>query len=304
MNESLTTTLRQENQSKFYLSSQQLELLPTDEEVNFYQEHGWFITKQKVIPDEIIDQAIIGSQKFYRGEIDKELPYKTGYSDWQPGDGDAVRNNQHVSYRQKELKKLMLQPIIGAIAARLAGTTEIRLFEDTLVYKAPTTHNQAGGIVGWHTDYSYSSNCTSKKMLSAWIPFHDVTLDRAPLIVIDGSHKWSDTEHLRYFNSQNLQEISQKFIREERKIVEVPMILKKGQISFHHSYLIHGSYPNRSHLPRQALALYLQDGENRYRPYWNNGVEIHHFLELICRKLPNGEPDYSDPDIFPTIWSE
>jgi ectoine hydroxylase-related dioxygenase (phytanoyl-CoA dioxygenase family) len=296
MNKSLKT--------KFYLSAQQLELLPTDEEVSFYQEHGWFITKEKVIPDEIIDQAIIGSQKFYRGEIDTEIPYKTGYSDWKPGDGDAVRNNQHVSYRQKELKKLMLQPIIGAIAARLAGTTEIRLFEDTLVYKAPVTKDNEGGVVGWHTDYSYSSNCTSKKMLSAWIPFHDVSLERSPLIVIDGSHKWSNTEHLRYFNSQNLQEIAQKFAREGRKIVEVPMLLKKGQISFHHSYTIHGSYPNHSNLPRQAFALYLQDRDNHYQPYWNNGVEIHHFLESMCRKLPNGEPDFSDPDIFPVIWSK
>ena len=303
MNKSFNTKLLTKK-NRFYLSPEQLKLLPTDEEVDFYQEHGWFITKEKVILDEIIDQAILGSQKFYRGERDAQLPYKTGYSDWQPGDGDAVRNNQHVSCRQQELRKLMLQPIIGAIAARLADTTAIRLFEDTLVYKAPVTNQNEGGVVGWHTDYSYSSNCTSQKMLSAWIPFHDVTLERSPLIVIDGSHKWSDTEHLRYFNAQNLSEIEQKFAQKGRKIVEVPMILNKGQISFHHSYAIHGSYPNRANLPRQALALYLQDGENHYRPYWNNGVEIHHFLESMCRKLPNGEPDYSDPAIFPTIWSE
>jgi ectoine hydroxylase-related dioxygenase (phytanoyl-CoA dioxygenase family) len=302
MKQDNTQVLKPKN--NFYLSPEQLKLLPTDEEVNFYQEHGWFITKEKVIPEAIIDRAISGSQKFYRGETDTEMPYKTGYSDWKPGDGDAVRNNQHVSYRQKELKQLMLQPIIGAIAARLAGTTAIRLFEDTLVYKAPVSSKDAGGIVGWHTDYSYSSNCTSQKMLSAWIPFHDVSIEKSPLIAIDGSHKWSDTEHLRYFNSQNLAEIEEKFAREGRKIVEVPMLLEKGQISFHHSHTIHGSYPNRAEFPRQALALYLQDGDNRYRPYWNNGVEIHHFLESMCRKLPNGNPDYSDPNIFPTIWSK
>ena len=292
------------SESSYHLNSKQFKFLPTDEDIKFYQEHGWFITKQKVIADEIIDEAIKGSQKFYQGERDAEIPFETGYSDWKIGDGDAVRNNQHVSYRKKELKKLMLQPIIGAIAAKLAGTSEIRLFEDTLVYKAPTTNEAEGGIVGWHNDYSYSSNCTSQKMLSAWIPFHDVTPERSPLIVIDGSHKWTNTEHLRYFNSQNLRAIKQKFAQKGREIVEVPMIMKKGHISFHHSYAIHGSYPNQSSLPRQAFALYLQDKDNKYRPYWNNGVEIHHFLESMCRKLPNNHPDYSDPNIFPVIWSE
>ncbi|KYC40116.1 phytanoyl-CoA dioxygenase [Scytonema hofmannii PCC 7110] len=284
------------------LSQEQLALLPTDEDVAFYEEHGWFISK-KVIPDEVIDEAIVGSEKFYHGERDALLPYSTGYSDWKPGDGDAVRNNQHVSYRKKELRKLLLQPIIGAIAARLARTREIRLFEDTLVYKAPIAIGDEGGVVGWHTDYSYSSNCTSNKMLSAWIPFHDIDKDGSPLVVIDGSHKWPSNEHMRCFNNQNLKEIEQKFASQRREIIEVPLILKKGQISFHHSHTIHGSYPNYSRSVRLAFALYLQDYDNRYQPFWNNGQQIHHFLDRVCRKLPNGEPDYTDPSVFPVLWS-
>ena len=163
------------------LSEEQLKLLPTEEDVAFYEEHGWFISK-KIVPDEVLDEAFIGTQKFYSGERDAIIPYETGYSDWKPGDGDAVRNNQHVSYRKKELRKL-LQPIIGAIAAKLARSKGTRLFEDTLVYKAPIKNNESGGVVGWHTDYSYSSVCTSNNMLSAWIPFHDVDNKRAPLVV-------------------------------------------------------------------------------------------------------------------------
>lgn len=287
----------------YKLSQEQLALLPTEEDVAFYEEHGWFISK-KVIPDEVLDEAMQGSEKFYRSERDATLPYSTGYSDWKPGDGDAVRNNQHVSYRKKELRQLALQPIIGAIAARLAKTTEIRLFEDTLIYKAPITNgDEKGGIVGWHTDYSYSSNCTSNKMLSAWIPFHDIDQDRAPLVVLDGSHKWCGTEHMRCFNNQDLKEIEQKFTQKGREIFEVPIIMKKGQISFHHSYTIHGSYRNYSNSARLAFALYLQDYANRYQPFWNNGEQIHHFLDRVCRKQPNGDPDYTDPAVFPVLWS-
>ncbi len=285
------------------LSKNLLELLPTDEDVAFYEEHGWYISKKKVIADDIIDEAILGSQKFYEGERDGTIPYSTGYVNWKPGDGDDLRNNEFVCLQKRELRNLALQPIIGAIAARLARTKEIRLFDDSLVYKAPMS--QTGkGIVGWHTDQAYSSNCTSDKMLTAWIPFHDSEVERSPLVIIDGSHKWSGNEDLRYFNSQNMEEIKEKFAHTGKEIVEVPIVMKKGHISFHHGWVIHGSYPNYSNSPRLALALYLQDGDNRYQPFWNQGREIHHFVDSMCRKLPNGYPDYSDPNICPVVWSE
>ncbi|BAZ54058.1 phytanoyl-CoA dioxygenase [Nostoc sp. NIES-4103] len=283
------------------LSQEQMAFLPTNEDVAFYEEHGWYIS-QKVIPDEIIDKAIVGSEKFYRGERDATLPESTGYSNWQPGDGDAIRNNEFVSLQKKELRQLALQPIIGAIAAKLTKSKSIRLFEDQLVYKAPQLHD-GKGVVGWHTDRAYCSNCTSNNLLAAWIPFHDCDESIGPLVVIDGSHKWSGTEHLRYFNYQNLKDLEQKF-SSGRQIIEVPMTLKKGQISFHHCQTIHGSYPNYSHSIRLAMAVHLQDHDNRYQPFWNNEKQIDHFLDRMCRKLPNGYPDYSDPAIFPVLWTE
>lgn len=284
------------------MSDEQCDLLPTDEDVRFYEEHGWFISK-KVLDEEILDEAAAGSKRFYAGDFDATLPTSVGYSDWRPGMGDGVRNSQHASYRNRELRALALQPIVGAIAARLADTTEVRLFEDTLVYKAPLGAGEPGGIVGWHTDYSYSSNCTSRRMLSAWIPTHTVSADRAPLVVVDGSHKWPATEHLRCFNDQDLDAMAERFRREGREVIEVPMVLEKGQVSFHHSYLVHGSYPNRSDAPRHALALYLQDGDNRYQPFVNGGQQIHHFLDGICRRTPEGDPDYRDPEYFPVLWA-
>jgi Phytanoyl-CoA dioxygenase (PhyH) len=286
-----------------YLSEEQLALLPSDEDVAFYEEHGWFITPKKVIPDEVIDEAILGAERFYSGERDATLPYRDGYIDWKPEDGDAIRNNEFACYQKKELRQLGLQPVIGAIAAKLARTKEIRLFDDSLVYKSPVT-SDSEGVVGWHTDHCYSSNCTSDKMLTAWIPLHDSQANRSPLVVIDGSHKWPDTENLRFFNNPNLKEIEQQFTQQERKIVEVPMIMKKGHISFHHCKTIHASYPNHSDSYRLALSVYLQDSENKYQDFWNNGKQIHHFVDHICKKLPNGNPDYKDPLVCPVLWSK
>jgi ectoine hydroxylase-related dioxygenase (phytanoyl-CoA dioxygenase family) len=287
------------------LTQEQKALLPTEKDVLFYEEHGWYIS-QPVIPESIIDLAIAGSQAFYRGERDATLKVDTGYSNWQPEDGDIVRNNEFVSLQKKELRQLALQPIIGAIAAKLARTDEIRLLDDQLVYKpAFKPNNKINTTVGWHSDRAYWGTCSSDKLLTAWIPFHDCDEKRGPLVVLDKSHKWSGLQDMRHFNNPNLTNLAEQFQTEGKKVVKIPMTLKKGQVSFHHCWTIHGSYPNLSQQHRQALAVHLQDQDNHYRSYINHqGKEIHIFDEQLCRRLPNGEPDFSDPDIFPIIWSQ
>lgn len=288
----------------FRLADEQQALLPTAADIAFYEEHGWYISK-KVIPDEIIDAAIAGSERYYRGERDAQLPVSSGYSDWQPEDGyDVVRNNEFVSLQNRELRQLALLPIIGAIAARLARTQRIRLLDDQLVYKPPQDRN-GKSAVGWHADRAYWSTCSSDSLLTAWIPFHDCDESRGPLVVLDKSHKWSGIQNTRFFNNPNLAEIEQTFRDSGRETVRIPLALKKGQVSFHHCWTIHGSYPNRSQLFRLAMAVHLQDDANQYRPFWNKqGQEIHIFDECLCRKLPNGNPDFSDPAVFPILWSE
>jgi ectoine hydroxylase-related dioxygenase (phytanoyl-CoA dioxygenase family) len=278
-------------------------LLPSEADIAFYEEHGWFISKP-VISEEVIDLAIAGSQAFYRGERDATLKVDTGYSNWRPEDGDIVRNNEFVSLQKNELRQLAFQPIISAIAAKLARTDEIRLLDDQLVYKPPKS-DSLNSAVGWHSDRAYWGTCSSDNLLTAWIPFHDCDEARGPLVVLDKSHQWSGLQDMRHFNDPHLENLEGQFRAEGKKVVKVPMTLKKGQVSFHHCWTIHGSYPNRSDKFRQALAVHLQDRDNRYRPYTNHkGREIHIFDEQLCRKLPNGEPDFSDPQVFPVLWSK
>jgi ectoine hydroxylase-related dioxygenase (phytanoyl-CoA dioxygenase family) len=283
------------------LTTAQLDLLPTAIDVDFYEKHGWYISPQ-ILSDEIIDQAIAGSERFYRGDRDSQLPVQHGYSNGQPVTDETIRNSEFVSLQNKELGQLVRQPIISAIAARLARTSQIRLLDDQLVYKIPQNHHTA---IGWHTDRAYWSTCTSDQLLTAWIPFHDCPAAQGPLVVMDGSHHWSGLEHLRHFNQQDLDHLENQLCPAGRSITKVPMTLKKGQVSFHHCRSIHGSYPNLSSQPRIALAIHFQDRDNQYQPYWNDaGQEIHIFNEQLCQKLPNGHPDFSDPNIFPVLWQE
>ena len=259
-----------------------------------------------VISEAVLDLAIAGSEAFYRGERDNTLKADIGYSNWKPEDGDIIRNNEFVSLQKKELKQLAMQPVIGAIAAKLARTDRIRILDDQLVYKPPLKEgDRISTAVGWHSDRAYWSTCSSDRLLTAWIPFHDCDETRSPLVVLDKSHKWSGLKNVRHFNNPNLNSLTEQFQAQGKEVIKIPMTLKKGQVSFHNCWTIHGSYPNRSKQHRQALAVHLQDEDNHYQHYVNSqGKEIHIFDEQLCRRLPNGEPDFSDPDIFPIIWSE
>lgn len=291
-----------------FLSNEQLALLPTEEDIAFYEEHGWFVTK-KIIPDELIDLAILGSDRFYSGERDGQLPLNTGYTNWKPEDGNVIRNNEFVCLQNKELAQFVFQPIIAAIAARLSRTNQIRLFADSLLAKPPaegdTTNTTIGTAIGWHTDKAFWGTCSSNKLLTAWIPLQDCDESMGPLVVIDGSHKWDESENVKFFYNQNLDNVEEVFRQQGKKIIKVPMTLKKGHLSFHNCRLIHGSYPNKSNSFRLAVAVHLQDHDNCYQAAWNDkGEPIHIGYELLSRKLANGDPDFSDPKVFPTLYCE
>jgi hypothetical protein len=280
---------------------------PSDQDVAFYQEHGWWVTPQ-VIPDGVIERALAGCDRLYRGERDARLPVEGGYSDWRPGDGAGVRNNEFISLQNHDIRELALQPIIGAIAGRLAQTRRIRLFDDQVIFKPPSPQNAASdgdsSAVGWHADKAYWSTCTSDQLLTAWIPLHDCTLEQGPLVVLDGSHRWPGIEHLRDFNQTDLAGRIREFERQGQIVKPVAMTLKRGQMSFHHCWAIHGSYPCVGDIPRLALAVHLQDGGNRYRAVLTQqGKPVQLFHEQICRPQPNGYPDFTDPAAFPTLWS-
>ncbi len=278
-------------------------LLPTEEEVCSYEEFGFYITP-KLLPDDLLDRCRVAIDEHHLGRRDHKLCKDANYSDWKVGDGNGVRNNEFCSLQNDGVHELANYPIIAAIAARLARSPAIRLFDDQAIFK-PTARNGGSNAVGWHTDHSYWSTCTSSSMLTAWIPLHDTSISQGTLFVVKGSHHWPESEHLRGFNDSDLDSIEKRLQREVPKSLIVPIVMEKGQFSFHHMRTLHASAPNVALTPRVALAVHLQDAANSYRAYSTpkgESVVLPH--DLLCRQDENGLPDYTDPNVFPTLWSE
>lgn len=284
-------------------TSWDLDLLPSEADVELYRERGYHVSPQ-IIPDELLDAALHGVERHFSGERDFSLTITDGFSDWRPGDPKAFRNIEFLALRNRQVKALALCPVIGAIAARLAGTDTIRLWDDQLVWKEPAHPGDNDAVVGWHTDRAYWMTCTSEEMLTAWIPLQDCPAEMGPLLVIDGSHRWGGTDDLRSFKSKDLDHVGLPIdagdIAERTRV----LALTKGQVSFHHCRTIHGSGVNRTESPRVSLAVHMQDGSNRWRRYLNpERIAWELVNDRIARKLSDGTPDYTDPAAFPVIWS-
>src|SRR5262245_11646259 len=134
------------------LTETQLALLPTEADVRFYEEHGWWLSPPILIGEEIED-ARFGADRYYSGERDSVLLLEAG-TDWTEERGDVLRQNDYVSLQMDELRRLVHNPLIGASAALLARTPEVRLFHDQLIWK-PGSVQASASTVGWHTDIAY-----------------------------------------------------------------------------------------------------------------------------------------------------
>lgn len=278
------------------LLSEELELLPSDDDVAFYREHGYYKSK-KIFTDGEINAAIEGSERYYRGERDTSLPHEV--RGWQPEHGDVLRKNDFASLQNRELAALVHKPLLGAIAARLCGSS-VRLWHDQLLYK-PISNPEKAANVGWHTDRAYWKTCTSETMLTAWIPFHDCDEKMGTIMMIDQSLHWSDTTEGLDFFSNDLAGLEKNFKTEGRPIVKVPMNLLKGEVSFHSCLTIHGSGPNLSTQPRRSIAVHMQDQANYYREFHvQDGSLACHGLDSLCQQV-DGHPDYADPRMCPPL---
>src|SRR5207244_397372 len=107
-------------------------------------------------------------------------------ADWTPADGPVQRHNDYIHYRSKEIGRILRKPLLGAVAARLAGTGEIRVFQGTLIYKPPRPEEPTNHVP-WHMDRHYWQTCTSERMLTAFIPFHDCDERMGTITMVDGS---------------------------------------------------------------------------------------------------------------------
>lgn len=294
----------------FKLTDEELQLLPSAEDVQHYQEHGWYLSR-KLFTDDEVDTLLAASERFYAGHRDRRLPLRPPrLAYWEPSKGDVQRHNDYIHYEDATIGGILRKPLIGAVSALLAGAQEMRIFQATLIYKPPLAE-EPSNIVPWHFDKHYWCTCTSERMLTAWIPFHDCGTDMGTITMVDGSHRWqeigggdSTSRHFADRDPAHLDKLLESNARHNgSEVRKVPMAIPKGHMSFHHCRTYHGSGPNVSGMPRRSISLHLQDGANRYqRSRLSDGTDVTYNHDNLVSRDSGGQPDYADLDYCPLIW--
>ncbi|MCW2932438.1 MAG: phytanoyl-CoA dioxygenase [Actinomycetia bacterium] len=294
---------------QFALSAAERELLPSDEEVSQYAARGWYLSR-KLLEDDECDALAAASERFYAGQRDRVLPVRPpNLAYWEPSHGQVQRHNDYVHYECDEIARVLRKPLVAAVAARLAQAPEIRLFQSTLIYKPPAD-GEVTNMVPWHADRHYWQTCTSERMLTAFIPFHDCGTEMGTITIVDGSHVWREIpgdDSTRHFAQRDRGELSRILAEMARfngtEVNAIPMVIPKGHMSFHHCRVYHGSGHNVSGRPRRAISLHLQDGDNRWRPYRRpDGSLLAYNHDVVVRATGEGTPDYGDPVYCPVLW--
>lgn len=261
--------------------------LPDLTDINFFQENGYFITP-RIIEEERLVRLRDHMERIFRGEFETGKP-PLRY--WQPGDnGRGIRQADNAFWADLTIRELATDRLIGQIAAKLIQTDSIRLWHDKLFYKPARGPVLEGNNVGWHQDYYYWQCCQEPTLLTAWVAFDDVTLDNGCVQVVPGSHKWGLLEASDFFE-QDLEGQQASWKVPSQGAFEVkPIILKAGQVSFHHCLTIHGSGPNFTDKPRRAMSIHLMSGHTRYRA--GTPADKHMMIKLM-QPVP-GEPFTSE----------
>jgi ectoine hydroxylase-related dioxygenase (phytanoyl-CoA dioxygenase family) len=144
---------------------------------------------------------------------------------------------------------LLWNPRFTVPASQLLGGP-VRLWHDQLFCK-PAHH---GGVVAWHQDYSYWTRTTPLAHLTCWIGLDDSTRENGCVHYVPGSHLWPDLPKTGL--TGDMDSIQSVLTDEQREMFKpVAVELKKGESSFHHPRMIHGSYANRTDRPRRGTVI-------------------------------------------------
>jgi ectoine hydroxylase-related dioxygenase (phytanoyl-CoA dioxygenase family) len=220
----------------------------TDEQVAFYHENG-YLAGIRILNDSQIEQL----RRELDGLFDPKHPGNELFHEYHTNESpDPSRVLFHAlgAWRiTPGFHDLLWHPAFTVPASQLLGGA-VRFWHDQLFCK-PAKH---GGVVAWHQDYSYWTRTKPMAHITCWIGLDDSTKENGCVHYVPASHRW---ELLPITGLAGDMDAIQTVLSPEQKAQFKPVAieLKKGEASFHHPLMVHGSYANSTDRPRRATVI-------------------------------------------------
>ena len=258
----------------------------TDAQVEFYREQG-YLPGVKILTDDQVDKLREELAEFFD-------PHHSGHELWyeyhtnESANPDQVLFHALGAWRIKPgFHDILWHPAFTVPASQLLDGP-VRFWHDQLFCK-PARH---GGVVAWHQDYSYWTRTVPMAHLTCWIGLDESTVANGCVHYVPRSHTWNllpitglagNMESIReVLNDQQWAEFNKP----------VAVELKKGECTFHHPLMIHGSFENRTERPRRATVV------NAFR----DGVQSNSDQELLTGVPPVPQGNKMEGQFFPLLF--
>ncbi|MGH2764083.1 MAG: phytanoyl-CoA dioxygenase family protein [Thermoleophilaceae bacterium] len=264
----------------------------SEEQLDTFRRDGFLIVEEGFLGERALELVRERFAALFAGE------YATGIApdevNWKAGrDPDDVTRQICNGWRSDDLiAAQVLSERTGRAAAQLMGCRGTRMLQDNCLWKPPGTR-----ALGMHQDGSYADYLVPAEMITCWVALDDTHAQGGTIEYVRGSHRWPKSPPDRgSFHAPDdwlapMRNAAPEGVEPER----VPVVVKAGGCTFHHSLTFHGSGPNEATIERRALVSHLIRVETRFHP--------EHTDVTYSRYRRRGDLSL-DESFFPVLWDE
>jgi ectoine hydroxylase-related dioxygenase (phytanoyl-CoA dioxygenase family) len=220
----------------------------SDDQVEFYRENG-YLAGVRILGDAQVDALRDELQQL----VDPQHPGHTLFYEFNSNESADPRKILFHALGAWRIAPgfhdMLWNPAFTVPASQLLNGG-VRFWHDQIFYK-PAHH---GGVVIWHQDYSYWTRTQPMAHLSCWIGLDDSTRDNGCVHYVPGSHRWNLLPREDFANDMDAIQAALT-PAQRREFNPVAIELKKGEGSFHHPLMVHGSFENRTARPRRGVVI-------------------------------------------------
>jgi len=221
------------------------DVYPTADDVGFFDANGFLVVERLTTDDElaslteIFDKAMSSGRAFEPGRERDDV----GPSQLDQLIAPEIEFPEllHTTYRRNGMR----------FASALLGVPESELVTWSHMIRKPARHSR---IAPWHQDEAYWQPELDYHAVGAWLPLHDVAVERGAMQFIPGSHKGPLLSHSHVGDPAGNLLVAD----DVDKSAAVACPLPAGGATFHHHRTLHFTAANTTDEPRLAFPMEFQ----------------------------------------------
>ena len=264
----------------------------SEEQVDRFRSDGFLIIEEGFLSDDAVEVLRERFAALFEGE------YATGIQpdevNWKAGrDREDLTRQICNGWRADDLLAAqVLSERTGRLAAQLGGYRGTRMLQDNCLWKPPGARS-----LGMHQDGSYAGYLVPPEMITCWVALDDTRAQGGTIEYVRGSHQWPKVPPSRgeFHAPEDWLAPARAAAPDGVEPERVPVVVKAGGCTFHHSLTFHGSGPNEAETHRRALVSHLVPVETRFHP---------EAVDLIYSRYRRRGDLSLDESFFPVIWDE